>query len=232
MPPPASTDLRARIPVLHAHGFSISFLCNTLGVKPSFVYKILRLYRIHGVPFDPNGKQLGRPRILTGPQLRAFQDLQKRHPMAHQDELQRMFFCHHGVYISLPTISRTLRRLRITRKKAVARASERNSLLQAVYRNRIGELVPDPWMLIFLDESSKDERTIVRRYGYGPEGKRLYQDAPFVRGKRYSVLPAITLDGIITRTVVEGSITAPIFIDFLRNYVVCPECCLISIACS
>jgi transposase len=181
MPPPASNDLRARVPVLHALGLSIPTICDVLGVKRSFIFKILRLYRKFGVPFNPNGKQLGRPRILTGPQLRAFKDLQKNHPMAHQDELQRMFFRHHGVYISLPTISRTLRRLRITRKKAVTRASERNTLLQAVYRNRIGDLVTDPWMLIFLDESSKDERTLIRRYGYGPEGERLFQDAPFVR---------------------------------------------------
>jgi hypothetical protein len=34
------------------------------------------------------------------------------------------------------------------------------------------------------------------------------------------MLPAIMLDGIITYKVVEGSITAESFVEFLKNYVV------------
>jgi hypothetical protein len=100
------------------------------------------------------------------------------------------------------------------------KASERDPLLGEVFMNRIGKLVSDPAMLMFADESSKDERTVIRRYGYGPEGERIVMNGPFVRGTRYSILPILTIDGIIAHKVVEGSIDADQFVDFLREHVV------------
>jgi hypothetical protein len=39
-------------------------------------------------------------------------------------------------------------------------------------------------------------------------------------GKRFSILPIITLDGIITHDIIEGSVTTEKFVDFLRELVV------------
>jgi hypothetical protein len=47
--------------------------------------------------------------------------------------------------------------------------------------------------LIFLDESSKDERTLSRQYRYS----RAIQKVVFLRGTRYTILPALSLDGIL-----------------------------------
>jgi transposase len=220
MPPASSDDLKGRIPILHAQGYSIKHICIVLGLKKSLVYRVLKRNKLHGVVSNPHPKTRGRRRILYGPWLAAYRDLQKQNPTAHLDELKYKMICHYAINLSPSTLSRTHRRLRITRKKVVVRAQERNLLLQAVFRNRIGDLVTDPYMLVFLDESAKDQRTLIRRYGYGPEGERIEVDAPFVRGQRYSMLPAITLDGIITYKVVEGTITAEIFHEFLSNYVV------------
>ena len=81
-------------------------------------------------------------------------------------------------------------------------------------------LVPDPGMLMFTDESAKDERTSQRRRGWAPLGERCVVRQCFVRGKRWSIIPLLTLDGIITWKTVEGSVTAEKFMDFLREFVV------------
>ncbi|KAF8336083.1 hypothetical protein F5887DRAFT_858536, partial [Amanita rubescens] len=42
----------------------------------------------------------------------------------------------------------------------------------------------------------------------------------FIRGQRYSILPVLTLDGIITYDVVPGSVNSARFVQFLRELLV------------
>lgn len=41
--------------------------------------------------------------------------------------------------------------------------------------------------LVWVDESSKDERTCVRSYGWGRRGEDAVMEAPFIRGERYEL---------------------------------------------
>jgi hypothetical protein len=86
--------------------------------------------------------------------------------------------------------------------------------------NRIADQVPDPDMLMFGDEASKDERTMARRWGWSLRGTRCVQRKCFVRGRRFSILPILTLDGIIAYDIIEGSVTTERFVQFLRELVV------------
>jgi hypothetical protein len=86
--------------------------------------------------------------------------------------------------------------------------------------NRIADIVTDPNQLMFGDEASKDERTSNRRKGWSRRGVRCVQRKCFVRGNRYSLLPIITLDGIITHDIIRGSVTSERFVEFLRELVV------------
>jgi len=73
----------------------------------------------------------------------------------------------------------------------------------------------------FVDESSKDNRTIYHHYGRAPAGQRaLVLDAEFVLGDRWSILPALSLDGYIAARVVPGSVDAAEFFDFITEDVV------------
>src|SRR4051812_48490364 len=54
-----------------------------------------------------------------------------------------------------------------------------------------------PEQFIFVDESAKDERTPSRRYGYSYVNARARLRVEFVRGKRYSILPTLRLDGMV-----------------------------------
>jgi hypothetical protein len=86
--------------------------------------------------------------------------------------------------------------------------------------NKIADQVPDADMLMFVDEAARNKRTSGRSKGWALKGKRCFQRRCFVRGKRYSILPVLTLDGIITYDVIEGSVTAARFVEFLRELVV------------
>lgn len=72
----------------------------------------------------------------------------------------------------------------------------------------------------FLDEMSKDERVIGRRYGRSLMGTRAAKKKVFVRGRRTSLEALLSLDGIVAGTVVEGSMTKDLFLKYLENIVV------------
>lgn len=59
--------------------------------------------------------------------------------------------------------------------------------------------------LVFLDEVSKNDRVYARLWGRARSGERVECYAPFVRGRRVSMLAGLALDkGIIAAKVVEG----------------------------
>ena len=109
-----------------------------------------------------------------------------------------------------------------SRKRVSAIARERKELLRNAFMNRIADIAPNPEMLMFTDESAKDERTQTRRHGWAPRNTRCVSQVHFVRGQRYSILPLLTLDGIVAHDIIEGSVTADRFLEFLRDMVVSP----------
>ena len=73
---------------------------------------------------------------------------------------------------------------------------------------------------MFLDESSVDNLTNQRTSGWSPIGHACVRRATFIRGQRYSVLPALTTDGIIALDIFEGSVNKDIFVRFVREELV------------
>jgi hypothetical protein len=74
--------------------------------------------------------------------------------------------------------------------------------------------------LIFLDESAKDERTLSRHYGYSFKNQVASQKIVFLRGVRYTILPALTLDGFIACDIMKGSCSKERFRTFVLSQVV------------
>ena len=75
-------------------------------------------------------------------------------------------------------------------------------------------------MIVAVDESSKDDRTIFRIYGRSPANSRAVIDAPFVRGERWSVVAALTTMGYLGYRAVSGSVDAFEFFDFIVQDIV------------
>jgi hypothetical protein len=74
--------------------------------------------------------------------------------------------------------------------------------------------------MVFIDETSKDERTIYRHYGHSIAGTRATISANFVQGERYSMATALSLDGYEAVCIVLGSVDREEFLDFIVNDVV------------
>ena len=76
---------------------------------------------------------------------------------------------------------------------------------------------------MFLDETASHERTGDRKYGWSRLGGEAGVNTLFKRSKRWSVLPAYTVDGYIAWTTHHGSINEALFNEFVRNKVL-PQC--------
>ena len=104
-----------------------------------------------------------------------------------------------------------------SRKGDSARALERDDILRFAFMNTIADIVTDPYMLMFVDEVARNKKTSARTNGWSLVGKRCMQRRCVGRGERFSILPVLTLDGIITYDVVPGSVTSARFLQFLRE---------------
>ena len=76
---------------------------------------------------------------------------------------------------------------------------------------------------MFLDETASHERTGDRKFGWSRLGAEVGVSTLFKRSKRWSVLPAYTVDSYIAWTTIHGSLTESLFNDFVRNKVL-PLC--------
>ena len=86
--------------------------------------------------------------------------------------------------------------------------------------NRIAEEAPDAGMLMFVDETAKNECRLSRRYGRSGKGVRCVIQRRFVRGLQYSIIPVITLDGIIVYDIVDGPVDGDCFYKFIKELVI------------
>lgn len=126
-----------------------------------------------------------------------------------------------ALIVSSTTVFRVLQQARWSRKVVQRRAAERSEPLRRQWMAR--QLDFDADQLVFLDESAAHERTGDRKYGWSPSGLVCSVSGPARRSERWSILPALGVDGYITYLLHQGSITAAIFESFLE-YQLLPCC--------
>lgn len=190
-----------------------------LSLSKRTFYRILDLWNTTGdVVRHTNGVK-GRSRILHYSDIDYLKRLIKHRPDWFLDELLYLLETNRFVSAHYTTIHRELVRAGLSSKKIKKIASERNENLRADYIGRIAQYSPE--QLGFLDEVSKDERSSFRAHGRSQKGTRAVQKGVFVRGRRFSALGLLTIDGMISNTVVEGSMTRVMFLEYLEGSVVC-----------
>ena len=218
-------DLKARIPhLIYLEGFNVKEVGRLLGVKKSMIYQTLNYFRDYGVAHNPNAYShnhtRGRRRKLDSVDIRVIKALLAQEPCLYLDELQELLLTRRGISISVSTLLRSLRRIHFSHKDVSIWAWERNDMDRAIYMNRFAELVTDPAMAMFVDEAARNKKNPTRKRGWSLKGQRCFQRRCFVRGNRYSILPVLTLDGIIAHEIIPGSVTSDRFVEFLRESVV------------
>ncbi|KIJ52296.1 hypothetical protein M422DRAFT_89347, partial [Sphaerobolus stellatus SS14] len=195
---------------------SLNQIVRYTGQRKRTIERILSIHHHKGRVFNSPQKPRGRPPALdTGDRL-FLQGCLERANDVYLDELQEMLKQRCGKKVSVSTIWRAFSQAGFTMKKITKVACEHCAQKQAEYVQCIGSNYLSE-QLVFVDESSFNQRTTYRGYGWALTGQRAVRKAFFLQGKRYSVLPAISLDGIIFVKVVEGSFNTELFTDFIEG---------------
>ena len=136
-------------------------------------------------------------------------------PGIYLHELRSELFNFFGVYVNEITICKTLRFMGCTRQAMRRVALQQSDILRAQFMATIS--MYDPQMLVWLDESGCDHHNTIRKYAYSIRGMPLCDHRILCRGKRYSTIPIMSLDGIHDVYITEGTVDGEKFTDFIRK---------------
>jgi transposase len=181
-------------------------------------FQILKLWNETGDVVRKRSQRRGRECFLHKEDLSYLLELVNVNPDYFLDEFLSLLQRNRFISIHYTTIHCELLRLRVSQKKLQKIAIEHDELRRADFIARMAMYSPDE--IAFIDETSKDCRSVGRRYGRSVKNMRAAKKQPFVRGCRVSATGLLTLDGIIARTIVEESMTKELFLQFLEHNVV------------
>ncbi|KAJ8461838.1 hypothetical protein ONZ45_g18152 [Pleurotus djamor] len=184
-------------------------------IAPRTIYRVLKRWRTTGF-VDTKDAVVGRPRELDGYVSAYIEGLVDRQPDIFLSEIRHALSTALNVDVSRQSISRSLYRRGWTRKAVTRIGRERNEEIRAQYHAQIAAEYP-PETHVYLDESHCNRHTTNRKQAWAPIGTRARRHDFFVRGTRYSVLPAISLDGVLHLDIISRSWTAEEF----RKYIDC-----------
>ena len=170
MPNRYSLDLRWRIVYLHIgpRKMKVATIANFLEISPSTVKRYInKFYRTGDVSCEC--KRNG-PTQLLGDFEQAV--LLGMIPGIYLHEIQSKLLNKLGVIVSLATICRSLRYLRLYQTIYMHHiALQQSEVLCSKFMAKIS--LYDPSMLIWIDKSGCDRRNTVRKYGYSLKGHPL-----------------------------------------------------------
>jgi transposase len=171
-------------------------------------------------PRPPKGsRKQGRPRICSLAQEDALIKHINEDPSIYLDEMAWFLFDCYGLKPGVTTVFELLARRGWSRKKASKGAAQRNETLRALWRAKSYTWRPD--QLVFLDETASCERTGDRKYGWSPVSNPCFISQYLDRSLRYSVLPALTINGYLVEPLIcEGGVTAELFTDWFEAKVI------------
>lgn len=81
----------------------------------------------------------------------------------------------------------------------------------------MAEMMYNPRMILWVDETGCDRRKLIRDYGYGIRGIPPRDHTLKLSGKRYSVIAIMSTDGVEDIYIQEGNVTGEVFLDFVRR---------------
>jgi hypothetical protein len=152
-------------------------------------------------------------RILNRDNHQYLQYLIQENPTYFLDELLDLLKTNRFVSLHYTMIHEELKQLGVSQTKLQRIAIEHNEDQRADFIRQMAQYSPEE--LGFIDEVSKDERTLGARRGHRTQKKQ-----PFVCDHRTSTVGVLTLDGFACGMEVEGSLTKAVFLDWLEHSVV------------
>jgi transposase len=217
-----SSDLKESALRLWELGWSRSDICFALSVSQDSIYRWAKIFEEFGSVNQPQSPLQVHPRIIALAAITAIKGVYTQHPDTFLDELQWFLAIHHDIAISISALQDNLEKAGLTRKILHKIASERDEERRAEFMHSIrNDFSGTGDEFVMVDESSKNEHSIARRYGHSPAGRTADLVDPFIRGQRYSLVAAMSKCGYIATHVIPGSFDSFAFFDFIVEDVVC-----------
>ena len=192
--------------------------CQILGIKKTLVYQASQYYNRYGACFNIKSRRQAGKRKLNVIDLKWVHNELNSNKSIYLDKMQHCLHEARGVQISLPPVLRTFKHMSLTHKHITVHALECKQLVQAAFMYSITKLVPRLDMFMFTDEAAQNKKTSTQKWVL--KGSRCILRYCFVHGQRFSILPVLTIDGIIAYDIIPGSVTADKFVKFIREHVV------------
>ena len=202
-------------------GWDEEDICDALLISRRSLYRWCAIFNTFGAVKKPQSPLVGRTRIITRAVLTAVHQVYATNSDTYINELVWWLAIHHDIVISAMTLHRNLQEAGLTRKLLRKLALERDEALRLDWQEFVlehGEGYGREFVVV--DETSKNDHSTARHYGYALSGERAELVDVFVRGDRYSLVAAMTVSGYIAAHAVPGSFDAMSFYDFIAEEVV------------
>jgi len=187
------------------------FLCHTW-------YCVLKLWHKTGNVIPEAQSLWGCVWTLDQEDINYLLELIRDNPDYFLGELLSLLETNHFISVHYTTIFCELKQLNVSRKKLKRITLERDEEQRADYIACMAWYSPEE--VGFLNEMSKDVHSVGRHYGRSRRNTCAQKKQAFVHGQHTSAEALLTLDGIVTGTVVEGSMTKELFLEYLEFNVV------------
>jgi transposase len=168
-----STDLKECALRLWELGWEELDIIQGLVVSRSSIYRWRNIFDKLGTVNRPPSPLHGRVRIISRVVLTAVHDIYKGDPDIYLDELVFWLAIHHDIVILKSALHKNLEEASLTRKLLHKIARERDEQLRQEYWDVInGDLDGNSDLLVMVDETSKNDLTLARRFGRAVVGQQ------------------------------------------------------------
>ena len=217
-----SSDLKECALTLWDRGWDYEDISDALLVSVASLYRWRNNFENFGSVTRPPSAPKGRARIITRAVLTAVHTLYASESDLYLDELVLWLAMEHDIIISTSALCQNLKSAGLTRKILHKIALERDEELREQWKEMqvSAAFLPDGSQFVCLDKTSKNELTYARKYGQAYSGERAELKDVFIRGDRYSLVAALTIEGYIATHVVPGSLNSMDFLEFVQEQVV------------
>lgn len=217
MPNPYSVDLRWRVIWLSlVHHLSVEDIAQLLSISQKSVRRYISQFESTG-DVEPAAHRHGPQRLLGDFEQLILLKLILESPGIYLHEIQAKLLCMFGVTVHCSTLCKTLKFMGCSRQVIQHLAVQRSDELRANFMAEIS--LYDPSMLIWLDETGCDRRNSTRKRGYSIRGMPPRDHRILLRGKRFSVVPVMSTEGIHDIHIIEGTMNGERFEEFLKTTV-------------
>ena len=179
------------------------------------MYELRKLIETFGTAIPPHPSVQGRPRKIHTQAEEGILDFLYDSPTAYLDEIQDLLLTGYQIISSVPTVSRCVKKLRLTYKKISRTKPAQDDALCARYFLRIVGVLAN--RIVVIDESAPDQGTLDRRLRWSLKGTPCSVRQSGKRSGRWSILPAIGINGYLDYDIFQGSINTDRFTFFIRQ---------------